>query len=69
MITCITSSVAYCVVIVIRNQACIQTILHVLEISFECIKYVAAQKCKRTCITVLNTLSHYAIKIFVSWAL
>ena len=30
---------------------------------------VAAQKYKRTCITVLNTLSLYAIKIFVSWAL
>ena len=29
---------------------------------------VAAQKYKRTCITVLNTLSDYAIKIFVSWA-
>ena len=29
----------------------------------------AAQKYKRTCITVLNTLSHYTIKIFVSWKL
>ena len=30
---------------------------------------VAAQKYKRTCITVLNTLSHYATKLFVLWAL
>ena len=30
---------------------------------------VAAQKYKRTCITVLDTLSHHAIKIFVPWAL
>ena len=30
---------------------------------------VAAHKYKRTCIAVLNTLSHHAIKTFVSWAL
>ena len=30
---------------------------------------VAAQTFKRTCITILNTLSHHVIKIFVSWAL
>ena len=29
---------------------------------------VAAQKFKRTCITVLNTLSHHVIKILMSWA-
>ena len=27
------------------------------------------RKSTKTCITVLNTLSHHAIKIFVSWAL
>ena len=30
---------------------------------------VATQKFKRTCITVLNILSHHVIKILVSWAL
>ena len=30
---------------------------------------VAAQKYKGNCFTILNTLSHHAIKIFVSWAL
>ena len=56
-----TATHAKCDVISRQNKK-IQT-----EISHQ--QNVAAQKYERTGNTVLNTLSHHAIKIFVSWAL
>ena len=45
--------------VISRQKQKIQT-----EISHQ--QNVAVEKYKRACTTVLNTLSHYAIKIFVS---